>query len=337
MLILLSSGARPRYRDDIIRSLALPLGGSVQFRYEKSIVSADIKRAPESFADQTALVCYLSNRVPGDPTEIVPCRFMTVAGITPIGSSYIFDLRAVEFAGGLNDAGFRGQLQAPELDLVPRWEKNAQAGDELVGCFAFPVAADFKSFHRPDVDAFEEAVKALGRHDDFTTADALGFYSVREIKELIDTEDGPSQRLIAPERCSGSYELKSGSRYEIEIYSFSPLKGVLDTVTASKLGISSDTAAIEFPFGKTAQIDSEYDLLRFRFGVEERIDSVGGALRLFQNSGGEDADDRAEIVLPVTFSGSRRLVIAKILFAAVAASVPAIIVGLNSDKGLSFG
>jgi hypothetical protein len=38
MLVLLSSGATRRYRDDIIRVLALPKGAELQFRYDRRYI-----------------------------------------------------------------------------------------------------------------------------------------------------------------------------------------------------------------------------------------------------------------------------------------------------------
>jgi hypothetical protein len=38
MLVLLSSGATRRYRDDNIRTLALPRGGELQFRYDRRYI-----------------------------------------------------------------------------------------------------------------------------------------------------------------------------------------------------------------------------------------------------------------------------------------------------------
>ena len=41
MLTLLSSGATRRYRDDIIRALALPVGAELQFRYDRRFIEPE--------------------------------------------------------------------------------------------------------------------------------------------------------------------------------------------------------------------------------------------------------------------------------------------------------
>ncbi|MER9452049.1 hypothetical protein [Mesorhizobium sp. M0254] len=67
MIVFLSSSSRARYADDIIRMLALPCGGQMQFRYDGKWLADDVRnRVPyEQLADEYALVCFVAGS--GDP------------------------------------------------------------------------------------------------------------------------------------------------------------------------------------------------------------------------------------------------------------------------------
>ena len=82
MLLFLSSGARERYREDIVRSLALPDDGLLQFRYDLSIVHDKLLQDARSgrLQNADALICYASTGTKGAPTDFAPCPFCASDG-----------------------------------------------------------------------------------------------------------------------------------------------------------------------------------------------------------------------------------------------------------------
>ncbi len=58
MFLLLSSAARPRYREDILRCVAAPVGGTIQFRYQKKWIACD---SLKSLNGKDGLVCYMGD------------------------------------------------------------------------------------------------------------------------------------------------------------------------------------------------------------------------------------------------------------------------------------
>jgi hypothetical protein len=44
MFVLLSSDHSPRYKQDILRCLASPVGADIQFRYDRALLSDSVRR-----------------------------------------------------------------------------------------------------------------------------------------------------------------------------------------------------------------------------------------------------------------------------------------------------
>jgi hypothetical protein len=59
MFVLLSSGAQKRYRDDILRCMAAPVGSIIQFRYNREIVGKSILQKPDAVHGKQGIVCNL--------------------------------------------------------------------------------------------------------------------------------------------------------------------------------------------------------------------------------------------------------------------------------------
>ena len=67
MYICLSSGIRPRYRDDVLRTLAMPAGTRLQLRYDQNWVAPEVLQAVShgTILDVPVLIAYVdqsSNR-----------------------------------------------------------------------------------------------------------------------------------------------------------------------------------------------------------------------------------------------------------------------------------
>src|SRR2546422_500513 len=116
MLVLLSSGATRRYRDDIIRILALPAGTDLQFRYERRYIQKEVLDRIEAgqLKNEPAIVLYLWSDREKLHTECVPCRFVTVVEAEFAGASCIVRLRVGSFVTNLDDAKFRSMLSDEE-------------------------------------------------------------------------------------------------------------------------------------------------------------------------------------------------------------------------------
>lgn len=312
MLVLLSSGATPRYRDDIIRILALPAGADLQFRYDRRYIDPALLQKIEAgeVHDEKAIVLYLWSDRDKLHTEIVPCRFVNVVGIDFAGSSCIIRLRAENFATGLDDATFKATLTEGERSLLPRWEPKPEVGASLIGKFFFSIDdAKLSNYATNNLSAFEETAIALVRYKDFVEAPATIFFTVRRVIKIGKRGERLSGTL-GPQPLGGSYQLLSGQPYQIEVYTFVPPKVELKT---SKLHIDSSVSAVEFPLGHQVENDSRYDLKNFPFQVQEQIKDISTGLRIYV-TGPDNQDARSDVLVPILFKGSLPFAIVRTAF-----------------------
>jgi hypothetical protein len=310
MLLFLSSGARPRYRDDVVRALALPPGAELQFRYERSIVSEELidRIGTNYLRDQSGLVCYVATSNTAHPVRLVPCRFVTVLYSEIVGTSCILRLAMRDFAGGIDEGALRAVLAQNEMKLIPAWDL-VDGQPCLRGKFAFEITATNLTGSSL-LSEFERAVERLAEFDDFKQNKTV-FYTVRGIVDLDRkiTEYWPSGYV---QIWRTVFKLVSGHRYEVEIYCFAPIEPPQALVKRGTIYLNSESGDIEFTAVKRHEIDSEYDLKRFRFYTAVRPDTFSTSLRIWvERSVSEDQENNAlpkeelsDILLPVEFRGA---------------------------------
>jgi len=330
MLLLLSSGARPRYRDDIIRCLALPLNGELQFRYDKRWVEDDLiaEISNGTFpSGERALVLYLSADMAARKVDIVPCRFVEIRAAELVGTSCILTLRAQEFVTDVIDTTV--EIKRVSAGVLPKWSSSL-GGDtpRLEGKFFIRSTGDVSRMAGTELAHFEATVAALAAYADFSKDGGTIFYNLKRIVDLTtDTQAFVSNR-------DGSFRLNGGHRYEMEVYCYAIITA--DTPVA-RLFAESDLKSLEFPFGNSRVIDSRYDLKKFRFRIASQVSAVSTALRLRIIPENDSLVERADILVPATFAGSPFLAVLRIGLMGLGLSIPAMIAGwdkMNLGVGL---
>src|SRR5262245_40818630 len=294
MLVLVSSGARPRYRDDIVRALALPSGADLQFRYDRTYVDDLVARRIDGggLRNEPGIILYLWSDRDKLETEFVRCRFVTIANAEFEGSSCIVTLRVGGFVSDLDDAKLRSLLDSAEKALLPSWEAKTGTGSVLKGKFFFSVHADLTQRSADSTTTFEATATALVRYKDFAAQQRTIFYTVRRLVKL----DGNRKTPFYP--IAGGYKLSSGGRYEMQIYCFLPRNA---EPRLARLHIDSDVKAVEFPLGETRDIDSRYDLKQFSLQVARRTETVSAGLHLYITGPGDEDKPHSDILIPVSF------------------------------------
>lgn len=333
MIVFLSSSSRPRYADDIIRMLALPHGGQMQFRYSAKWLADDVRaRVPGAqLADEFALICFVADGTAANPYELVPVRFARIIRAEQVGTSYIVTLAADAFATNVSDTALRSAMTTADRRRLP---SAAGAADELYG-----VIADFdpRRHRRLSFDAFEATAQALSVHVPFATEQAA-FFSVRHISEV----NGRSWfgTWAAPSRIDrGAYRLRTGKRYECQVYCLrlfenSPdSQGVKPSPKELVLVAEENDQSLQFASAKRSVIDSRYDVKSYVFAAEpEALRHVSG-FRLFL-SAADDADGqtRQDIALQMVFGGSMVMAVVRALFIGAATAGPGMIAANVSNK-----
>ena len=265
MLLCLSSGANARYREDIVRALAMPWGSTLQFRYLTRYVATDVLQGASSIPTRAAdaLIAYIDQSEPGKRPEIVPCRFAKVTEVTGVGTAVTLLLELHEFAFAGNVAQFNEELRAKSKGDLPSW----QADGKVQGHYWLEISPELTGSLRSDkLDDWEKIVSQLAAHSDFK--DQSCFYSMVGIKEIVSRSSVPAN--------NGRYELNSGHEYELSLYHFYPKNVPL----SARVTLSTASSQITFTSNPVLYLDSRYDLKRARFKVgrptseEETIISV---------------------------------------------------------------
>lgn len=323
MIVFISSSARQRYADDIIRMLALPKGGQMQFRYSAVWISDEVRRRVPGgqLADECGLVCFVASDKATTPYVLIPVRFVRVIRVELVGTSYIVTLAADAYASGVTDAALRGAVPADDRKRLP---SAAKVADEL---YCLEAAFNPRPHKRFDYRAFEATAEQLSKQPTFNTEETA-FFAVRQISKIdgwswFGTFASPS----AIER--GAFKLRTGNRYECQVYCLRLFEhdkgedGVRPPLKELALVAQGSDASIQFASTKRSVIDSRYDVKRYVFAVElEAMRRVSG-IRLFLSSAG-DADElaRQDVPLQMVFGGSIAIAFFKMLFIGVATAGP---------------
>ena len=327
MLLLLSSLARRRYRDDIVRALALPTGAELRFRYGEQYIQSDIlqgliaKGAPPS----PGLICHLAEEATS--AILVPCRFVSVQQVRRVGTSYIFDLQAEDFVGSLNDVQLRASMKPPEISRLP----VASSGTHVPnGNFVLDVGADLRGHRAPDalgMEAFEKTTQALRAHG-FDAEDPTAFYSVRRLA----ASGAHKPKLMS----DGTFKLRSGERYLLDVYTYAP-ESEDKPSDAMGLTIGAEAQDVSFASATNAKLDSRYDLHQFIFSTERRLFALSTGLQLAltvpDKADTKTIEQRCDVVLEVVFRGSVVMAAVRVAMIAMGTAAPAVIGAYAAGKG----
>ena len=141
MFVCLSSGYRPRYLRDIARSLALPAGTWLAFRYDRRWIDPDLQRRLDAPKERRQLkgvevmIAYIDQSDNSEEIEIVPCRYAILVDVASLGQTASLQLEVREFAHAADLAKFNAELRARAV-LLPR-----RTGGGIEGAYWFEIDA----------------------------------------------------------------------------------------------------------------------------------------------------------------------------------------------------
>lgn len=273
MFICLSSGAKPRYRQDVIRSIAMPRGSRLQFRYRLDLVAERVKQRIKdgTYKDIKTLIAYLDQQDRTKEPELVPCRFARLvhAQIHGTTTSLVFVLE--EFAYAESIEAFNNQARLASGDTLP--SRKSPEDKYAEGAFWLEVGDEALSnvISTRDLGDWEKIVCQLLQHEDFKTENC--FYMIEGLYEA-ENEEKINMKL-------GSYHLKPSQEYEVRIYHFLP-RTAKKTVS---LRLSISRPSISFTTNCVLTIDSEYDMKHICFKTGRPALSEKSVLSVFRTNG----------------------------------------------------
>jgi hypothetical protein len=254
VLFLLSSDYSPRYKQDILRCLAAPIGSAVQFRYDKVHIPRDVLEKLTSNATQFPLdgmVCSVASKGDG-LLPIVPVR--TVKVQRPRVHGETISLRLIVDQIALADAiEFTSELDTLSSNVNPRIK---QPGGSPEGSYLFEAKMPSRIEVGSSVSLWERTVSALREQHAYKDEPffwvALG---IEDTDESLDTSELHTWRATTEPR----------RQYRLLIYHFQPRGGVRPN---SKMEVSfGDLLQSVVP--PDTKIDSRYELKSWWFTTND--------------------------------------------------------------------
>lgn len=337
MLVCLSSGARARYLEDIVRSLALPDGAALQFRYDETLIHADTmaRLRGGSIKGEKVLICYLFAADKGADTSAVPTRFAEITEVKIVGSSVVLVFKLGAFAAVDDYAGLTTKVRT--ITQIPTWQLK-DGKQQLSGCFVF-TTSDGSTIAKPSVDitTFERIVARLVTFSDFQDATheprTWLFFHVMRLEQRVK----PVLALLgeAANQTACPYKVTPGRGYALEVYHYFPNPGRYSGKFSREMNVSAAGDSIVFQAGKTVLVDTEYDIKAIPFSVKrsasesETVISLGIARK--------DEPPLSEISIPLDIRLNWLIVVLQIVIIGLGVMVPGVVGLLASGKELSFG
>lgn len=317
-ILMLASGQRPRYRDDIIRVMALPTGGRTQFRYRKQYVPDDLFRelSNNPLRKSKALVAYLDTSNKDRAPEIVPCRFCQVVDSEAEGEFVVIrfevrDFAVVDQGATVWDAVIK---LLPNGASLPQWEDGNLRGHFLVALESCPDA--FQCDQNPL--AWQAVVAKLAKRAGFHNNCPFFYY----LRNIVEEGTETSAKLS-----NGKYALKPDKIYRADVAHYTPPSRTTGQQDGAwgRLEVSVQGNGVQSLTTQPLVIDSPYDIKHVYFRT------IGEARKQYallsfgrcvagSSSGGQDTQHHDfELVLEVKGTWGRAVLIVLLIGVSLAA------------------
>lgn len=312
MFICLSSGSRRQYRDDIFRTLALPPGALIQFRYDKQYLSDAVTANvnTQTYFGEEALIVFVDQFDSSKDPEFVPCRYATVQKIEEHGTTVSIELLVDDFALAEDLEAFSGWLRESLSPDIPISTASKIVGKYFLGTTKFPSGLKRTS----QLCDWEKIVCQIALRQDFH--DSNCFFALRELKQGSD--------LISASK--GVFSLKSGRNCELRLYHYHP--STFTEKVSLKIAMT-DGISVSMLSNPTIPIDSRYDQKYIRFHIAQSPTNQYGFLTISRES---DQEIQWLFDLPIKIEGRFLLSLCYTIGVAILLAGPQIFaVWLNSS------
>jgi hypothetical protein len=289
--ICFSSGAQKRYRDDIVRAMAMPPGCELTFRYRLKYLTEAVRehlRNGRIGTGDQVLISYLDQSERDQPIFFIPVRFATIIEVPTIGDFAVLRMRVEQFAHAADLEVFNCEVRVLSGE-APKWPNNTDS-PRSEGSFWVEVPQYPKSvIESTSISDWQIAVGQLLARKDF--AEVGPFYQVVRLQELRSKQ--------AVSMIDGQFALRPNSEYELLIDHFLPRE---ETGTFQLEALFTGQT-ITFITGSKIQIDSPYDRHWLRFKTQEPLLDERAVITMTKKQSGEDP--AVQFDLPIAVAGRR--------------------------------
>ena len=270
-----SSGARPLFLENVVRSLALPEGEVIQYRYNEDLVSESfLEQIGQHCANgkgplvgQQAYLSYLDNRDKATAPVVYPVREAKIVHAAKLGSTVIVRLELLCFLNWQQEK-FSELAKKRATDELPGWKNHGTdsagvataeiTGKWIAACEPFrnnEVTA-YSASDRSHLLPFEETVKAISKGTDFAD-------QKRMFASFLPTKDITKNKLVVDKK------LIAGRAYELPVYHYQSGDGTHSDLEKFRLEVSSENEDIVLVSPSPQAIEAPYDEVNFTFRVKD--------------------------------------------------------------------
>lgn len=251
--LCLSGDRDPLYVDDVVRAVSYPVGATLRFRYEESLVGPQaLDRIRSGRADQdVATLCFVS-KSPNRAAQVIPVRRGTIVGAEQVGSLVALEFRLTSYvrvedveeytASAIATFDSLQHLQRPDPDTLRPYccvGTRPPAGETLSNC----------------PEAWEKVVFALSTCDAFR--DRKSFFRIEGFRDW-------KKRTLNPSS-NGVWKLQSGARYWLRVSHWHP--GAHPEGPNRRLHLETGSTALRFDRNQV-DLRSRYDVQPIRLRVD---------------------------------------------------------------------
>ncbi len=317
MFIFLSSGASPRYRQDVLRALEMPKGARLQFRYDSKWIAANVRDliSKKEVNGTPSLIAYIDQHDKTKTPELIPCRFAVLVDAVSHGSTVSLTLALEEFGHAENLVAFNSEMKSGS-DKLPTWGPEGS----ISGAYWIDIAQELKTVARSTTLAtWEKIVAQIAERMDF--AEESCFYVVTGLYPV--GQDSPLSHE------SGCYELAGGREYEVRIYHFHPRKAPEQTW----LRLATASESLRFTTNSLLTIDSRYDLKRARLKAGKPAKQEYTVFSIYRvTSDRQNVLGTWEFDLPLRIKGSFWLTLAQGVLLGILLAGPQIVAAFSNPS-----
>ena len=239
-LALFATDARPRYKNDVLRVLALPHGAAYQFRYESKYIPAEIRHfLIDHLAGKPAVISFRSQPSGTGEEAIVPVRLATFIRAEQFADFFILHYQV----GGYP----KSSLRADSIDNIYADSKRYLDGLPA-GHRALPVQRGYGELVQggpaEPLNGWLEVARALSRHPTYADSHFVKLAGLQ----------ASGEKFVVPDS-EGTYEVKENKLYHLSVQYYAEQFGAGD----STLHIAADPSVVRSASTIAWPLDSRYD------------------------------------------------------------------------------
>jgi len=260
MYIVLGSTARSRYKEDILRFLAAPIGATIQARYDKDLVPLQTYNNIVQARKKEALVCFVdleAHKHPEKPFPMIPLRHAKIKDANIYGTTLVLNLETKEFAYAESIERFTTEIA--QGGNTPHIDKKT---GKRIGFFFFSVSGMLKSVVKVTTSDSQRELESWQK-----IADQLFQCKGFEDEPFFWTILGLHQRNTSIKLPLSLPSLLGGeTTYYLPIYHYHPNATSLDEHLSIRVG-----GAVTLYSPEDIKIDCRYDLKQPRLRTSPGI------------------------------------------------------------------